>query len=116
MPREVPRYHSLEKKLIAVPWYAASAAIIAQTAYFIHPRLSEMMKASGGTPSVAMANTAYFMPQSSRLSVEYGWTMSPTSHGRSPFAGTVYLSVCLFTYMATPDSVCTFIVFISCFI
>ena len=39
-----------------------------------------------------------------------------TSHGRSPFAGTVYLSVCLFTYLATPDSVCTFIVFISCFI
>ena len=66
MPREVPRYHSLEKKLIAVAWYAASAAIIAQIAYFVHERLSEMMKASGGTPIMAMAKTAYFMPSVAR--------------------------------------------------
>ena len=43
-------------------------------------------------------------------------TIGTTSHGWSPFAGTVYLSVCPFTYLATSDSVCTFVVFISCFI
>ena len=61
IPRAEPRYSSCEKKFIAVPWYAVKAAIIAQTAYFIHRLFRNSAKASGRTPSAAMVNTTYFI-------------------------------------------------------